>query len=238
MLFGITMARAFPFLQRTKMAVGDAMVLSCTLTMPTRLDGSPWPGGKRPLLVMFRPPKGMKSGELFVADPLPGGGKPPLSDYQRLALEPMPLFGGAAYVFVTDNFDQRRYYIVQCTDGQKVTEADPVISKIDAGPSGFSEKFVSVDPSLPAAFSWPVAANADHWIHFIVINQEDRLLSGVYMRNNDWVYGQLADLPYYIHDPMRMSPLKVGETYGLMYHAVDMDGWVSMSCVRSFETAV
>lgn len=235
MLMGIAVARLFPFLQKTKMAMGDAMVLSCTLTMPTKFDGLEWPGGKSPLLVMFRPPKGMNSGVLWVADPLLNGARPKRQDYRRVDCDPLPLFGGAAYVFVTDNYDKRRYYVVQCTDGQKVTEADPVVSKINVSPSGFSEEFVSVDPSLPAAFSWPTAPNADHWIHFIVISQANQLMSGVYMRNTDWVYGQLADLPYYIHDPLNMTPLNRGATYALMYHAVDLDGWVSMSCVRSFE---
>lgn len=46
MLLGIRMAKLFPFLHRAKMAVGDAMVLSCTLTMPGRPDGTEWLGGR------------------------------------------------------------------------------------------------------------------------------------------------------------------------------------------------
>ena len=47
--------------------------------------------------------------------------------------------------------------------------------------------------------------------------------------------GEFGDLPYYIHDPMSTKPLQAGQEYDLMYHAVDNDGWVSMSCMRKFE---
>ena len=136
MLLGIHVAKLLPFLHRAKMAVGDSMVLSCTLTMPTMLDGSDWPD-RKPLLVMFRAPKGMKGGDLLVAEPAPGGEKPVRSAYINSEMEPVPLFGGAAYVFVTDNYDKRLWYIVRCAGGGRTVEADPVLSKIDVGPSGF-----------------------------------------------------------------------------------------------------
>ena len=234
MLFGIAVAKLFPFLHRAKMKVGDAMVLSCTLTMPTMPDGTEWPD-RKPLLVMFRAPKDMKGGELWVAKPLPDGRKPAREAYKRLDLEPIPLIGGAAYVFVTDNFDERLLYIVRCEGNGRVQEADPVLSKIDEGPSGFSMDFVETDGEIPTSFGWREAPNPDHWIHFLVVSQGDTLLSGIYIRRNDWMYGQFGDLPYYIHDPMNTKPLEAGEEYDLMYHAVDNDGWVSMSCMRKFE---
>ncbi|MCH8979418.1 MAG: hypothetical protein IH945_09295 [Armatimonadetes bacterium] len=234
MLLGIRLAKLLPFLHRAKMAVGDSMVLSCTLTMPGRPDGTQWPDGRLPLLVMFRAPKGMAGGELLVAEPTSGGGKPVRTAYRNLELEPMPLFGGAAYVFVTDNYDERLWYIVRCEDGDRTVEADPVLSKIDVGPSGFDMAFARSDGALPTSFGWQEAPNPDHWIHFLVISQGDELYTGIYTRNTRWLYGEFGDLPYYIHDPMKTKPLKAGEEYGLMYHAVDNDGWVSMSCMRSF----
>ena len=233
MLFGIALAKLFPFLRRAKMKVGDSKVLSCTLTMPTMLDGSDWPGNK-PLLVMFRAPKGMVGGELLVAEPTSGGGKPVRTAYTNLELEPMPLFGGAAYVFVTDNYDERLWYIVRCDDGDRTVEADPVLSKIDVGPSGFDKEFARPDGALPPMFGWQEAQNPDHWIHFLVVSQGEELYTGIYTRNTSWLYGEFGDLPYYIHDPLKTKPLKAGESYDLMYHAVDNDGWVSMSCMRQF----
>ena len=236
MLFGIRLTRLFPFLHRSKMAIGDAMILSCTLTMPKSLDGADWPEGKTPLLVMFRAPKGMNpTSELLIAPPRKDGGKPDRSQYTKSPLEPTPLFGGAAYIFVTDNFDQRLYYIVRCTDGDKVVEADPIISKIDVGPSGFSMEFAQTDGATPVRFNWAPAPNPDHWIHFLVVSQGNELYTGIYTRKTDWMYGEFGDLPYYIHDPMSTKPLQAGQEYDLMYHAVDNDGWVSMSCMRSFQ---
>lgn len=237
MLFGITMAKLFPFLHKAKMKVGDAMVLSCTLTMPIMLDGKNWPD-KKPLLVMFRAPKDMDGGELWVADPLPDGKSPPRETFEKLSTKPMPLMGGAAYIFITDNFDQRRWYIVRCEGNDRTQEADPVLSKIDQGPSGFEMQFVETDNELPTTFDWQEAPNDDHWIHFLVVSQNNNLLSGIYTSHTKWLYGQFGDLPYYIHDPMKTQPLKANEEYDIMYHAVDNEGWVSMSCMRKFNTSI
>lgn len=237
MLFGIAMARLFPFLHRAKMAVGDAMVLSCTLTMPKKPDGSGWPGGRLPLLVMFRPPKGFgPNSQLMVADPQADGSRPDGASYVDARSHAMPLYGGAAYVFVTDNFDARKWYIVRCTDGARVVEADAVVSKIDKGPSGFSMDFVTTDGDVPSQFEWSPAPNPDHWIHFLVVGRGDELMTGIYTRKTHWLYGQFGDLPYYIHDPMSTKPMQRGTEYDLMYHAVDKEGWVSMSCIRRFRT--
>lgn len=228
MLFGIAMAKMFPFLHRAKMAVGDSMVLSCTLTMPTMPNGNPWPD-RKPLLVMFRAPKKHSGGgELWVA----AGDNPDRSQFTKLDIQPMPLFGGKAYVFVTDNFDQRLWYIVKCDD----VEADPVLSKIDVAPSGFSMEFVKADLNAPATFDWPPAPNDNHWIHFLVVSQGDELLTGIYTSRTSWLYGQFGDLPYYIHDPMNTPEMMAGQEYNIMYHAVDLEGWVSMSCMRNFST--
>jgi hypothetical protein len=61
-----------------------------------------------------------------------------------------------------------------------------------------------------------------------------QMLAGIYLRKTSWTYGLLSDLPYYIHDPLHTMPLRSGETYELMYHAVDADGWVTQLCMRTF----
>jgi hypothetical protein len=185
---------------------------------------------------MFRAPKDMTGGELWVAPPKPDGTAPERDAFKKMDLPPMPLLGGAAFIFVTDNYDKRLWYIVRCEGNNRVQEADPVLSKINVGPSGFSTEFVAPDEDLPTTFGWEEAPNPDHWIHFLVVSQGENLLSGIYTRHTEWTFGQFGDLPYYIHDPMRTEKMKPGQTYELMYHAVDNDGWVSMSCMRQFST--
>lgn len=234
MLFGITLARWFPGLHRAKMKAGDAMVLACTLTMPRMPDGSEWPGGTLPLLVMFRPPKGGAGGELFSAEPGADGTRPAKSEFSEANVPAMPLFGGKAFVFVTDNLDRPTEYFVRCEVANRVVDSGIVASKIDRRPTPFSQDFVSITRADPPTFSWPAAPNPDHWIHFLVVSKGMEMLAGIYLRKTQWTYGRLGDLPYYIHDPLNTTALQSGETYDLMYTAVDADGWVTQLCMRSF----
>lgn len=234
MLLGITLARWFPFLHAAKMRVGDSMVLACTLTMPKTLDGAPWPEGRLPLLVMFRPPKGAFGGELYVAEPKQDGSPPDKSEFEKQDVPAMPLFGGKAFVFVTDNFDRPSKYFVRCRAGDRTVDSGIVVSKIDRGPTPFSEDFVRVEAGAPTSFSWPEAPNPDHWIHFLVVSKGMEMLAGIYLRKTRWTYCELGDLPYYIHDPYHAPPLENGEVYDLMYHAVDAEGWVTQMCMRQF----
>ena len=234
MLFGITLARWAAPLKKWKMAVGDNMVLSCLLTTPKQFDGSDWPGGKPPLLAMFRPPKGAGRWELLAAEPTPENPNPKKQDFKKLDLEAMPLFGGKAYIFVTDNYDRPTRYIVRCHKGGRVEDSDIMLSKIDKGPTPFSQEFVSVDPGAPVEFTWPDPPNKDHWIHFLVVAEGEELLTGVYTRRTAWQYPRVSDLPYYIHDPMKAPKMRKGKTYYMMYHAVDSDAWVTQLCERTF----
>ena len=93
---------------------------------------------------------------------------------------------------------------------------------------------VQVEGKLPPSFSWPRSSNPAHWIHFLTVSQDDRLLTGVYSHETNWKYPKLTGLPYYIHDPLDAPALASGQTYQLMYMAVDKDGWVSDLCIRSF----
>ena len=234
MLLGITLARWFPFLHAAKMHVGDSMVLACTLTMPNTPDGAEWPCGRLPLLVMFRPPKGAHGGELYAAESKPNGARPDKSEFTKLEVLAMPLFAGKAFVFVTDNFDRPTEYFVRCRVGNQTVNSGVIVSKIDRGPTPFAQDFVKVEPRRPPVFEWPAAPNPDHWIHFLVVSRGMEMQAGIYLRKTRWTYGVLGDLPYYLHDPLHAPPLEKGETYGLMYHAVDADGWVTQMCMRSF----
>lgn len=234
MLLGITVARWFPFLHAAKMKVGDSMVLACTLTLPSAPDGSPWPDGRPPLLVMFRPPKGAHGGELYAANPKQDGTRPDKSEFRRQDVPAMPLYGGKAFVFVTRNFDRPTEYFVRCKVNDQTVDSGIVVSKIDEGPSPFCESFAVVDSGSPPTFSWPPAPNPNHWIHFLVVSEGDDMLAGIYLRGTRWPYGMLGDLPYYIHDPLKTRPLRKEAQYDLMYTAVDADGWVTQLCMRSF----
>lgn len=234
MLLGITLARWFPFLHAAKMRVGDSMVLACTLTMPRTPDGAEWPERGLPLLVMFRPPKGAFGGELYAAEPKRDGSRPEKLEFEKQDVPAMPLFGGKAFVFVTDNFDRPTEYFVRCRVGDRAVDSGIVVSKIDRGHTPFSQDFVAASPGDPPSFSWPPAPNSDHWIHFLVVSKGMDMLAGIYLRKTSWIYGELGDLPYYIHDPLNTPLLKEGETYDLMYHAVDADGWVTQLCMRTF----
>ncbi len=236
MLFGIRLARCFPFLHAAKMRVGDAMVLACTLTMPRTPEGAEWPEGKLPLLVMFRPPKGASGGDLHAAGPKPDGARPDKTEFEKQDVPAMPLFGGKAFVFVTCNFDRPTEYFVRCRVGDRIVDSGIVISKIDRGPTPFSEEFVAASPDAPTRFSWPPAPNPDHWIHFLVVSKGVEMLAGIYLRKTRWTYGVLGDLPYYIHDPLHAPPLENGVDYDLMYHAVDADGWVTQMCMTTFRS--
>lgn len=236
MLFGITLARRFPFLHAAKMRVGDSMVLACTLTMPRMPNGADWPEGRPPLLVMFRPPKGSFGGQLFAAERNTDGSRPAKGDFREQSTPAMPLFGGKAFAFVTDNYDRPTEYFVRCTSSEgKTVDSGVVVSKLDRGPTPFSEKFVQVSAGRPRSFSWPEAPNPDHWIHFLVVSRGMEMLAGIYLRKTSWLYGALSDLPYYIHDPLNSASLEDGEVYDLMYHAVDADGWVTQLCMRTFQ---
>jgi hypothetical protein len=233
MLFGIFLARWIAPLQKWKMAVGDSMVLACTLTMPTQPDMTPWPEKTVPLLVMFRPPKGASGPyELWEAQPDAETPAPAKDRFEKTGYAAMPLYEGRAYLFVTDNLGRPAHYFVRCYNGPQYTDSGIIVSKLHEGQTRFHMDMVSVEPGSPTVFRWPRAANANHWIHFLIVAQGDRLLTGIYLRGTEWPYPKLSDLPYYIHDPLHAPPLQKGQTYQLMYMAVDNDGWVSDLCSR------
>lgn len=131
MLLGITLARWFPFLHAAKMRVGDSMVLACTLTMPRTPEGAEWPNERLPLLVMFRPPKGAFGGELYAAERKPDGTRPHRKEFKKQDVSAVTLFGGKAFVFVTDNFERPTEYFIGCRSGDRIVDSGTVVSKID-----------------------------------------------------------------------------------------------------------